>query len=329
MGHDVTICDLHSELLRNTARLLSIFDFRTGYRRLQARVKEVASQVSKSHFDLVWVNGGELLGKKSVRLLRDRCKTVVLYNNDDPFGGRDGRRFDSLKSAVSDYSLCATVRDVNAKEYLAAGAPRALRVWMSYDELMHAPQEPSTKCSNFDSDVAFIGTWMRNEKRDEFLLKLIKHGLDIAIWGDRWEKSPRWRDLKASNRGPGIVGRDYVSAICGAKICLGFLSKGNRDLHTRRSVEIPYAGGLLCAERTSEHQMLYRDCEEAVFWDNAEECASVCKDLLADNSRREAIRTAGMKRIRELRLGNQDVCQEILDVALTGKTDIVRPFYAV
>jgi len=93
------------------------------------------------------------------------------------------------------------------------------------------------------------------------------------------------------------------------------LSKGNRDLHTTRSLEIPYAGGLLCAQRTVEHQGLYLEGVEAVFWSDAKECVKVCKDLLT-NGKIDQLRMAGMQRVRELKAGNEDVCRAILETAL-------------
>ncbi len=77
---------------------------------------------------------------------------------------------------------------------------------------------------------------------------------------------------------------------------LGLLSKGNRDLHTTRSLEIPALGGLLCAERTSEHLHLYVEGEEALFWADAAECAAVCRDILEDEPRRLKIAAAGHAR---------------------------------
>ena len=81
-----------------------------------------------------------------------------------------------------------------------------------------------------------------------------------------------------------------------AKICLGLLSRENRDLHTTRSMEIPSLGSLLLAERTAEHEALYRDREEAVFWSSADECVAQARALLADDARRTAIAAAGRQR---------------------------------
>jgi len=120
-------------------------------------------------------------------------------------------------------------------------------------------------------------------------------------------------ELKKYYRDGSLGGSDYVAAIQGAKVCLGFLSKGNRDLHTTRTMEIPYAGGLFCAERTSEHLELYKEGVETVYWSDVDECARMCKKLLADEVLRENIRLAGMKRVRELGLGHEDICRIILN----------------
>jgi spore maturation protein CgeB len=172
----------------------------------------------------------------------------------------------------------------------------------------------------FQSHVVFIGTWIAGERRDEFLLALIDRGVNVSIWGDRWQKAPSWPRLQAHWRGAALGGKDYVAAIQGSKIALGLLSHGNRDLHTTRSSEIPYAGGLLCAERTSEHLEMYREGVEAVFWKDAEECAAVCRQLLADDALRERIRRQGMERVSAGGYGNEAVCQDILTQVFSSET---------
>jgi hypothetical protein len=274
-------------------------------------IEQVLALVDKP--DLVWVNSGELLGQGCMQILKRIGCPIVLYNNDDPTGGRDGNRFDSLITAIPYYDLCAVLREINILEYKSKGAKRVLRVFMSYDEVVHQPYTDISEIPlKFRSEVAFIGTWMRHENRDKFLLELIAQGIPVSIWGGRWAKSPHWSVLKPYYRGGALGGRDYVAAIQGAKICLGLLSKGNRDLHTRRSVEVPFAGGLLCAERTSEHMNMYDEGTEAVFWSDASECADVCKRLLADEHLREKIKMRGREKVESLKVGNEDICREIL-----------------
>src|SRR5205814_1486 len=116
----------------------------------------------------------------------------------------------------------------------------------------------------WQSEVLFVGTWM--PERGPFLADLVKLGVPLAIYGTRWEKAREWKSLKSFWRGGWIEGDDYARAIQCSRLCLGLLSKGNRDLHTTRSLEIPALGGVLCAERTDEHLALFREGLEAVYW---------------------------------------------------------------
>ncbi len=247
--------------------------------------------------------------------MREIGAPIVLYNNDDPTGSRDGARFNTLLKAIPYYDLCVVRRQINIEEYKKLDAKRVLFTLLSYDEEIHEPFAALEEIpESLRSEVAFIGTWMRHEQRDEFLIELIDKGIPVSIWGDRWQKSPHFLKLKPFYKGTALRGRDYVAGIQGSKICIGLLSKGNRDLHTRRSVEISYCGGLFCAERTSEHQEMYKEGVEAVFWSDANECASICKKLLENDEYRQRIKTAGMKRVREMKVGNEDMCNRVLSL---------------
>lgn len=323
LGHEVIVADPYAALATHLqGRLRGALHYRTGYRMLQGAASAWVDGLLRQHAgwpELVWVNGGELVGSLAAHKLRQFGAPVILYNNDDPTGERDGRRFDSLLAALPAYDLCVVVREPNIDEFRTQGARAVHRVWMSYDEIMHAPYQAVSEIpQEFRSEVAFIGTWMRGENRDGFLLDLVKRGIPVSIWGQRWEKSPLWAQLKGHYRGGNLNGREYVAAIQGAKVCLGILSKGNRDLHTTRTMEIPYAGGVLCAERTSEHQELFKDGVEAVFWNDVEECALQCRRLLDDDSWREAVCAAGMARVRASHLGHEDICRQLIRAITTA-----------
>jgi hypothetical protein len=120
-----------------------------------------------------------------------------------------------------------------------------------------------------------------------------------------------------------VWGEEYATAIQAAKVCLGLLSKGNRDLHTRRSVEVPALGGLLCAERTSEHLDLFREDVEAVFWSDATECAEKCAALLSDPAYASSIAAAGQRRVQSLGLSNEALIRDVLQRA--GATHAPTP----
>jgi hypothetical protein len=324
LGHEVAHEDPYAALgPRLRGRLRGALHHRSGYRFLPRSVGRWIDALVQRHAgwpDLVWVNGGELIGRAAAMKLRQLGRPIVLYNNDDPTGGRDGRRFDSLLSALPIYDLCVVPRQPAVADYYQYGARSVHRVFMSYDEVAHHPfADVSQIAAGFQSEVAFVGTWMPEENRDQFLLALAERQVPLAIWGDAWEKSPGWPRIKPFWRGPSIYGRDYVAAIQGAKLALGLLSKGNRDQHTTRSVEIPYAGGLLCAERTSEHAAMYQEGEEAIFWANADECATACHQLLANPGLREQIRRRGKIRAETAGFGNEVTLHSILQKAMTLK----------
>ncbi|MDR3368610.1 glycosyltransferase [Rhodoferax sp.] len=320
LGHDLVFADPYLALFGQlTPRIQGALHYRTGYRLLQPLIERwLVDKLQQPHlFDIAWVDGGELFGPHCIRLLRSVGLLTVLYNHDDPTGKRDGHRFDTLVKSLPIYDVCAVVRKENVQEYRNYGAKCVLHVWRSYDEVQHAPYQLADEIpDDYLSEVAFIGTWMRGEGRDQFVLDLMECGISVSIWGQRWEKSPLWKKLKCCYRGGNLSGRNYVAAIQGAKVCLGMLSRGNRDLHTTRSMEIPYAGGVLCAERTSEHLALYKENVEAVFWSDVNECAQQCQRLLDDDAWRRSVRHAGMARVRASHLGHEDICRTLIDAAL-------------
>lgn len=314
LGHQVTIIDPLS--LLGNSRVGNIIHHRTGYRLAASRLERgILRRAGDRGYDLVWVDGGQHERASLVRELRERSGLVVSYCVDDPTGARDGRLWDLYLSSLPEYDLVVVVRDVNVREVKARGARHVHRVFRSFDNENHRPRRlnPGDRVT-WGSDVLLVGTWM--PERGPFLAELMERGVPLTIYGDRWHKAAEWRTLKSAWRGPAIWDDDYAKAIQCARVVLGLLSKGNRDRHTTRSLEVPAIGGLFCAERTSEHEALYRDGVEAVFWDDAADCAEKCRWLLADEETRVRIARGGHLKVRALRLSNDDVLGELLSHAL-------------
>lgn len=314
LGHKVTVVDPEL-LVEPRSKWQAAIDYRTGYRFLQ---KHLLRSIRRSllsmgnSFDLIWVNGGELLGPEVLKWLRRSFSCpMLLYQNDDPTGRRDGNRFLSLLASLPIYDFIVLVRPETELEALAMGAKRVLRVFMSYDEIQHSASQQTTAPAP-KPVVSFIGTLIPGEPRDAFLLSLHQAGLPISLIGNRWQRSRNWALLQGCYLGPGRYGAAYAQALASASVTIGFLSHQNRDLITQRSMETPACGGLFCAERTSEHQLLYEDGQEAVFWSSTGECIQQCRNLLADSSRNHRIRAAGNKQVHCLGVGNEDICRQIL-----------------
>lgn len=311
IGCEVMHLNPYSDFAGSLSGLMGKVHYRTGYKAIQTQVgKWISDNISIfQKNDICWVDNGELFGAAAIRRIQGTVKDVILFNHDDPTGTRDGARFASLRSAIAEYSLCIVAREVNEREFAQRGARDVMRVFMAYDEIQHAGiPDPSSIPSEYRSEVCFIGHMIKGESRDQFIIDLIESGLPVALWGSGWERSRHWNELRKVWRGGPLSGVEYVYAMQGAKICIGLLSKGNRDQHTTRSMEIPFCGGLLCAQRTAEHLLLYEEGVEAVFWDDAAECAAVCKELLDSPEKMAAIRSAGKLRVVRNAKGNQDIC---------------------
>jgi hypothetical protein len=267
--------------------------------------------LKKNNFDVCYVDGGEWATPKVLKIIKRNVKTIVNYNIDDPLGQRDSARSKVYRASLPYYDLVVVMRPENISEALERGARNVIRVYRSADEISHAPRKiTQDDYKKWGADVLFLGTWM--PERGPFLMDLIRKGVPLTIQGPQWHKAPEWKALRPFWRGGMLHGDDYAKAIQCAKVNLGLLSKGNRDLHTTRSLEIPALGGLLCAERTSEHVSMYEEGEEALFWSTAEECAANCMSALGNENARLLIAQAGRKRLAKNGNYNEAVLNSIL-----------------
>ena len=269
-----------------------------------------------SGFDVVWVDSGGLVSRELAEDLKRFGKRVLNYNVDDPYGDRDGNSWMQYRGAVRAYDLVVVVRKENVEEARSLGARKVLRVYRSADEVAHGSiQLSEQERAKWNSDVLFVGTAF--PERGVFFAELVKYGVPLSIYGGLWEKLREWKTIRPYWRGPGLEEKyTYAAAIHSAKVCLGLVSKGNRDLHTTRSLEIPALGGVFCAQRTDEHLALYEENKEAVFWDSAEECAAKCHALLADDAWRRSVAENGHLRYLKNGWTNEKVAEKILQVAL-------------
>ena len=303
------------ELIGRRARFKKWFDYQTGYRYLQERLlRKICDVWSTLNYEaeLVWIDGGQLFGPEILKWIsKNIANKLILVNQDDPTGSRDCQRFKTLRRSLYYYDLCVFFRPETSLESLALGAKRSLCVSFAYDEYFHTTQNADFSF-NTDPVACFVGTLIPGENRDKFLLTLKQNSVPLRIYGNRWSRSPCWGSLRSSYCGPGLSGIDYARILGGSQLNLGLLSHQNRDLATTRSFEVPACGGLLCAERTSTHQLLYEENVEAVFWDDVQECIDCCVNLLASPDLCKKISVAGKERVQSIGVGNEDLCRRIL-----------------
>lgn len=315
-GHAVTQVDPNDPWSGNWLTWRWVYE--TGGLGLSAVAeRRVLRAVGCETFDLVWVGGGQLVGPGLLRKLRKRAPRIVNYNPDNPYASRDRRLWRTFRRAIEEYDLLVTCRRSSVTAAYALGARRVMCAFQAADEPSTlAASEIARNWNAKRADVVFVGTWMPG--RGAFLGELLDRGVPLRIFGQRWRRAPEYRRIRNAIAEDDVWDFGYCEVVAHSKIAIGLLSDANEDLHTTRSIEIPAIGTLLCAKRTSEHDELYDDGAEAIFWNDAQECARRCLDLLKDESRIADIAEAGHRRALVNNHYNQVLVERVLAEAIDG-----------
>ena len=177
---------------------------------------------------------------------------------------------------------------------------------------MHRPFESIEDIpAAFRSDVAFVGAWIPGERRAEFMLSLTRQGIPLSIWGNAWQKSPNWRQIKRFWRGPSRCVK-YISRLCkDQRLPLGcfqkvtgtFIPDGARRSPTR----------VVCFVRSapvSVYQCIKKARRQSfgITPKNAQRRVIHC----ADTDLRERIRSNGHARALKGTFGNETVLNDIV-----------------
>lgn len=274
----------------------------------------LARNITGEGFDLAHVDSGDVIGPKSLAVIRQHAPVVTNYNADNPYADPPitRNRWTLFRRAAPDYDLAVTIRRPGIEEKMRAkGIKVPISVIQTADEVVH--RAPATLDPEWASEVCFVGTWMPG--REVFMKTLIEAGVPLTLYGPRWDRSPNAEELKPFWRKPYLEGGDYTNAIAGARIALVTLNGENFDLHTTRSVEIPAIGTAMVAVRTSDHERMYQDGVEAVFFDDPADCARKCLALLAEPEKLADIAAAGHARVAANGHFNESLMKMVLDTA--------------
>jgi hypothetical protein len=250
------------------------------------------------------------------------ARVLALYNNDDPFGpDRELPIWRSFRRAIPAADLCLTPREVNEAEYRAAGARDVHRLRFWYSPRLHRPMAlTEEERARYGSDVTFIGH-AEADGRADLLEALLASGLRVKLFGAGWEALARGRPLERLLPAPEVHGDDYAKALCAAKAALVFLSARNRDRHTYRCFEIPACGVPMLLPRNPELTSLFREGDEALFYEGRDELLSAARRLCGDDPLRARLGAAARDRVQREGHGVADRARELLglfDRALAG-----------
>lgn len=265
----------------------------------------IISSALKNKPDVVFFWLPTVIFPVTIRILNKlRIKTVT-YNNDNPFTKNNYRlllsRFQwfwyhkCLK--YSHFNFFYRRENIEQSKKYNTNNPYILLPyyipWRDFPISLNIEEKEV-----YSTDVVFVGHF-EDDGRDSAVLTLIENGINLKIWGsDEWNQSEILKTYTKNAPVRSVEGVDYIKALCGAEICLAFLSKYNRDTYTRRCFEIPACGRLMLAERTDDLMLMFKEDEEACFFSTTQELLDKVTFLINNPIKRNQIANAGFRRVQ-------------------------------
>lgn len=271
--------------------------------------REIVRHTQSCRPDVLWIDKGIWIYPKTLRAVRNLGTRILVHYSPDPAILLHQTRH--FLASIPEYDLVVTTKAYEVEHYRSYGARVLQLQYPSYDRDVHQPQIPTAEeASQYAADVVFVGSYAPG--REKYLRPLAREGINLVIWGNSWNKC-KDPQLQRYIRRRHVGGRDYALALSCAKIGLGILSPLCPDRSTTRSLEIPACGTFLLAERTEEHQALFEENKEAVYFSSEEELVSKVRYYLDHEEERNRIAAAGRARCLASGYSSADRVKEILE----------------
>lgn len=280
-----------------------------GYWRLNRDILTAARDLRP---EMVLATGAAPVAEQTLRELKKTTGAVLVnYATDDPFNRAASPRWAAAKIPL--YDLYASTKRNIMSDVQARGCRNVAFVPFGYDPCLHFPEAfaSSEERDKFSCDVVFIGGGDRDRYPYFEALVGALPGIRLHLYGLYWERS---RVLAPYARGFAL-GRDYRLAMHGAKIAPCLVRRANRDGNVMRSFEVPACGAFMLAERTAEHQEIFREDEEVAYFGSPAEFVEKVQHYLGHDGERERLAKAGYRRVVAGNHTYADRLQQILRLA--------------
>ena len=298
-------------------KLFVTFDLpiRFFYKSLQDNIIKAAKTIK---FDIIWIDKGIYIKEATVKKLKElQPKALIVGYSPDNMTERHNQTqcfLDTFKY----YDYFFTTKSYTVKDLEKLGCNNVFFVNNAYEATFHHPYEISEyEKERLGGKVGFIGKW--EKERCDSIIFLAEHGIPVRVWG-----GGKWLDYKGKYKNliieeKGLFSSNYNRALSAFDISLCFLRKINNDQKTTRTMEIPACGSLLMAERTKEHESLFRDGVEAVFFSSNEELLEKCKYYLDNPEKLKTIAQAGLKRCKVSGYSNLETLKHCIEIVTSNK----------
>jgi hypothetical protein len=245
------------------------------------------------HFRPHWVLATGLVPLNAKALVELGAMGVCRLNylTDDPWNPTLRSRW-SLE-ALRHYDHVFSVRRANLVDLMEHGCKGVSYVPFGFDrDLFSAQSAHQTDAGRLASDVLFVGG--ADRERVPFVAALGHLGVNVAVYGDYWNRYP---ETRACHRGYGDIAT-LRRATSQAKVSLCLVRRANRDGQVMRSYEAAALGACMLVEDTPEHRELFgSDGEAVVYFQTIDEMVCRLRNLLDAPDDRSRLSRAVQHRI--------------------------------
>jgi len=255
---------------------------------------------------IIWI--GTQIFPITIKLIKTLNIKVISYVHDDPFSHKANHKLNSFYKyywrlylkCIKYYDLNLYSKQLNVDESYHYLSPKSEVFRQYYDPDFHKQINlDKNDFKKYNCEVAFAGHF-ENDGRLEFIKYLVDNGVKLNLYGDNsWDfvNFNKWpSNFKKFKRVSEI---EYTKALNGAKICLCFMSKLNRDQYTTRCFEIPACGSILLAERTEELKKIFHEGVHALYFQSKEELLEQVNFLIFNEEIRNRIINNSLDRLKK------------------------------
>jgi hypothetical protein len=260
--------------------------------------------------DLVIVVNGRLVNTNAIEAIKRNSRAKVFHFYGEDYFNRLNTTV-ALRNAACHYDHFFTTKSINVDELKKIGIKKISFLPFGYIPSCHYPcKVAQCEILKYGSDLVFVGTW--EKERAHMMEKLAD--FNLKIWGNQWLKLSNNSPLRPLVQNQTVFCKDMSKVFNASRICLSFLRKANRDLHTSRTFEIPACGGFQLSERTVEVTRFFKEGKEIECFSSSDELIEKIRYYLKNDHKRKLIAQAGLERIYSSKYSYSDRLETILAV---------------
>lgn len=275
-GVEINIFDAQGQFLRfYGGSLLNKFAFRAGISGIYKKINsELISFSNQFEPEIILVFKGMEILPHTLNVLRSQGIKLINYNPDNPFlfTGR-GSGNGNITQSIELYHLHLTYNLEVLKEFSNRNIPAK---WLPFGYDVSDSMNNELKRLKEIRKACFIGT--ADRQRAFFFNELASKGVEVDIYGSRWEKFKLHKNLHLS---PPVYGMEFWSRMHQYRVQINVLRKHNIHSHGMRSFEVPGAGGIQLANDTPEHRFFFEPGQEIFLFKDMDECVQMVNWLLS------------------------------------------------